>query len=96
MDKEIYFGILFDYYGELLTDKQKQYFEDYYFQNLSLSEISENENISRNAVHTQIKYAEKKLEFYEEKLHLYENGEKIRLLIQNMEPAIKEKIEELI
>ena len=60
--------ILYDYYGELLTDLQKEYFEDYYFSNLSLSEIAENNNVSRNAVHNQIKVCEEKLENYEEKL----------------------------
>ena len=63
--------ILYDYYGELLTDINKNYFEDYYFDNLSLSEIAENNNISRNAVHKHIKKAEEKLNFYEEKLRLY-------------------------
>ena len=55
MDKVIYLTNLFDYYGELLTEKQQTYFKDYYFNNLTLAEIAENENISRNAVHKQIK-----------------------------------------
>ena len=65
MDKVIYLTNLFDYYGELLTNKQQAYFKDYYFDNLTLSEIAENENISRNAVHKQIKDAENKLKHYE-------------------------------
>ena len=55
MDKTIYLSNLFDYYGELLTDKQQAYFKDYYFNNLTLSEIAENEDVSRNAVHKQVK-----------------------------------------
>ena len=55
MDKVIYLINLFDYYGELLTPKQQAYFKDYYFNNLTLSEIAENENVSRNAIHKQIK-----------------------------------------
>ena len=64
MEQNLYLTNLYDYYGELLTDKQKEYFEYYYMENLSLSEISENYNVSRNAVHKQIKDAENKLLFY--------------------------------
>ena len=42
MNERIKYINLYDYYGELLTDKQKEYFEDYYFDNLTLAEISEN------------------------------------------------------
>lgn len=72
MEKRDYLVILYDYYGELLTEDEKKYFEDYYFDNLSLGEISENYNISRNAVHKHIKSCEKRLEFYESKLKLNE------------------------
>ena len=50
---------------------QKKYFEEYYFNNLSLSEISENEGKSRNAIHKNIKNVVSKLYDYEEKLGLY-------------------------
>ena len=73
MDKKIYLNNLYDYYGGLFTDKQQEYFEAYYFDDLSLSEIAENNGVSRNAVHGQIKIVEEKLLFYEEKLKLYEN-----------------------
>lgn len=96
MDNQIYYINLYDYYKELLTEKQKQYFEEYYFDNLSLSEISENEQISRNAVHKQIKDVEKKLEYYEEKLHLFSNYKQLQKLIQPLESTLKEKIEEFI
>lgn len=55
MNEREYLIILYDFYGELLSDKQREYFEDYYFNNLSLGEISENEDVSRNAVHKSIK-----------------------------------------
>ncbi len=74
--------ILYDYYGELLSDDNKKYFEDYYFDNLSLGEIAENNSISRNAIHKHIKNAIEKLEFYEEKLKLYEKDKKIDELIK--------------
>ena len=53
--------ILYDYYGELLTKKQQLYFEDYYFNNLSLQEIAEDYSISRNAVYNSLKEIEKKI-----------------------------------
>lgn len=96
MDNQIYYSNLYDYYKELLTEKQKQYFEEYYFDNLTLKEISENEQISRNAVHKQIKDVEKKLEFYEEKLHLYSNYKQLQKLIEPLEQTLKDEIEEFI
>ena len=87
---------LFDYYGDLFTDKQKEYFIDYYFNNLTLQEIAENNNISRNAVHKNIKDVTEKLDYYESKLNLYSNKKKIEKLIENIDKEIKEKIEELI
>lgn len=97
MEERIYLGILFDYYGSLLTDKQKMYFEDYYFNNLTLSEISTNNNISRNAIHKQIKDASEKLIWYESNLKLYEKSKKINKLLQKIEnEKLKEKIKELI
>ncbi len=96
MDKKIYLNNLYDYYGCLFTEKQQEYFENYYFEDLSLSEIAENNGVSRNAVHGQIKIVEEKLLFYEEKLKLYEKAQKIRTLIQDLENETKNKIEELI
>ena len=95
MDNRIYLINLYDYYEDLLTEKQKLYFKYYYFDNLSLSEISENENISRNAIHKQIKEVESKLELYEKKLKLYEKGKKIKELIKDVDDDLKNKIKEL-
>ncbi len=96
MDNRIYYINLYDYYGELLTEKQKGYFENYYFDNLTLLEISENEHISRNAVHKQIKEALKKLDYYEEKLGLLSKANKINLLIETLDQELKEQIKEII
>ncbi len=87
---------LFDYYGELFTDKQKEYFKDYYFNNLTLQEIADNNNVSKNAVHKNIKDITKKLDYYEEKLQLYSNKKKIEKLIKEIDEEIRIKIEELI
>ena len=92
----VYYSELFDYYGELFTDKQKEYFIDYYFNNLTLQEIAENSGVSKNAVHKSIKDITEKLDYYESKLSLYNNKKKIEKLIQNLDKEIKDKIEELI
>lgn len=97
MDTNIYISTLYDYYGELLTDKQKIYFESYYFDNLSLQEIAENENVSRNAVSKTLMAITEKLNYYEDKLHLYENSKKINELIKDIkDEKLKEQINELI
>lgn len=96
MQDRLYYIDLYDLYGELLTEKQQNYFEDYYFSNLSLSEIAENMDVSRNAIHNQIKDAEEKLKFYEEHLHLYERNKKIRNLLTELNEDLKQKIEELL
>lgn len=97
MEENIYITQLFDYYGKLLTEKQRDYFTDYYLENLSLAEIAENYSVSRNAVFKQIKEAENKLKFYEENLNLLKNSIEIsKLLEQIKDERIKEKIENLI
>lgn len=93
---DLKYTYLFDYYGELFTEKQKDYFKDYYFNNLTLQEIADNNNVSRNAVHKNIKEILSKLDYYEEKLKLYSNKNKIEKLIENLNEDIKEKIKELI
>lgn len=97
MEERDYLIILYDYYGELLTDKQKMYFEDYYFNNLSLGEIIENDGYSRNAIHKNIKTAEEKLYFYEEKLELYKKKKLLDDIIKNIDnEEIKNKIREIL
>lgn len=97
MEERLYLINLYDYYGELLTDKQRDYFEEYYFNNLSLAEISENYDISRNAIHKQLKDVEGKLLHYESILSLYHKKQKIELLLNTIDDVnFKEKIKELI
>ena len=97
MENNVYLSTLYDYYGELLTEKQKSIFESYYFDNLSLQEIAEDEGVSRNAIHKTLEASEDKLKYYEEKLNLYKNREKIIKLLEKIEDEkIKESINELI
>ena len=97
MEETIYYTNLYDLYGELLTEKQRNYFEDYYFNNLTLSEISENYEISRNAIHKQIKETCEKLNYYESILKLKEKKEKLeRLSVQIIDEKLKEEIRDII
>lgn len=96
MEHNIYLMDLFDYYSELLTDKQRITFTDYYFNNLTLSEISENNQVSRNAVHKQVKDVEEKLLTFESKLKLYEKKNKIISILAGKDKEIIEKIKEYI
>ena len=74
---------LYDLYSNLLTDKQRSYFENYYFDDLSISEIAINYNISRNGVYDQLKRVENSLIDYEEKLKLAYKISKIESLDDN-------------
>ncbi len=75
---------LYDEYSLLLTDKQRRYFELYYFDDLSLSEISEIEKISRNAAYDQINRTVKKLADIDSKLHNVKYKKITRLLINEL------------
>lgn len=96
MEYNVYISSLYDIYNELLTDKQKDYFECYYFNNLTLAEISENYNISRNAVHKNIKETEEKLINYENILKIYEKNKKIKNVVDCLDEKTKKAILEII
>lgn len=68
MEKNVKISMLNQFYGKLLTQKQYQMIDDYYNNDLSLSEIAENNHITRQAVRDILKKGEKKLFKYEEKL----------------------------
>lgn len=71
-------GSLFDIYGGLLTDKQRQCLGLYFYDDLSLSEIGDELGVSRQAVHDLLKRVEQTLERNEEKLRILERLEKER------------------
>lgn len=87
---------LYDIYGELLTEKQQEYFEDYYFNNLTLSEMSENYEVSRNAIHKQLKEVEEKLNKYEKILKIEEKNKRIKEICNNLNEEMKEKILDIL
>ena len=78
MEKIVEQGILYDFYGELLTPHQKQIYEAMVYQNMSLGEIAENIGISRQGVFDLLKRCDKILLDYESKLHLVERFSKIK------------------
>lgn len=96
MESRLYLIDLFDIYGELLTNKQKDYFKDYYFDNLTLQEISENNDVSRNAVHKQLKETEEKLRHFENVLNIYEKNKRIKKLCENLSVDIKNEILDIL
>lgn len=96
MDKGIYLTLLYDIYSSLLNDKEKKYFEAYYFDNLSFGEISENYNVSRNAIFKSVKLTSNKLVSYENALKLYEKGLKLSKIIDEIDDRnIKDKLNEI-
>lgn len=72
MEKIVEQTLLYDFYGELLNDHQKQIYKDAVFNDLTLSEIADEHGISRQGVHDLIKRVNKTLNDYESKLHLIE------------------------
>lgn len=72
---------LYDIYKDLLTEKQQEYFENYYYDDLSLGEIAIGSNVSRNAVYDMLKKTEVILERYEEVLKIYSKNSRIQTII---------------
>ncbi len=85
MEKIVEQGILYDFYGELLTAHQRSIYEDAVYNDLSLSEIAEAYGISRQGVHDLIKRCDKILAGYEQKLHLVEKFTNIKRRVTEME-----------
>ena len=101
MEKNIHISMLLEIYGKLLTPKQYDVIDLYYNQNLSLAEIAEGENITRQGVRKNLVDAENKLFDYEEKLQILkqklERTEIIENLLQETEDvSLKEKLQRLL
>ena len=82
MQKNVKISILCEIYGKLLTEKQYQSLYDYYNNDMSLAEIAENTNISRQGVRDLIKKGEEKLFEYEETLNIMKNTQKNEKTLQ--------------
>lgn len=87
MERIVQQGLLYDFYGALLNEHQRNIYEAFVYDNMSLSEIAAEQGISRQGVHDLIKRCDKSLEDYEKKLHLVEKF----LSIKNQIALIEEK-----
>ena len=92
LEKSIYINELYDLYGSLLTKKQQEMIELYYCDDLSLSEISEQLEVSRNAVYDCLKKGVKQLENYEKELNLYQRKEELETYFEEIKSKYKEQI----
>ena len=84
MEKIVEQGLLYDFYGELLTPHQRRIYEEAVFQDLSLSEIAEDAGISRQGVHDLSRRCDRTLEEYESRLHLMRRFGQIRKKLERI------------
>lgn len=101
MEKIVEQGLLYDFYGELLTEHQKQIYEDAVYNDMSLSEIAALKGISRQGVHDLIKRCDKILADYESKLHLVEKFTKTKEIVTKInfissEEAVKNLAKQIL
>ena len=78
MEKIVEQGLLYDFYGELLTEHQKKIYEDVVYNDLSLTEIAKENGISRQGVHDLVRRCNHILQEYEDKLHLVARFMKVK------------------
>jgi len=97
MDTFVYYGMLFDIYKDLLTEKTKDIFSLYYEENLTLQEIADIRCVSKSYVGSTIKGTQKKLDSLEETLKVYEFKKKIADILQMEDiKKIKDNLKKLI
>ena len=101
MEKIVEQGLLYDFYGELLTEHQRHIYEDVVMNDMSLSEIAQEAGISRQGVHDLIKRCDKTLEEYESKLHLMERFRNIKEKLEQIkllssEDAVKKLADDIL
>lgn len=84
MEKIVEQGLLYDFYGELLTEHQRHIYEDVVFNDMSLSEIAEEQGISRQGVHDLVKRCDKILTGYEEKLKLVQKFNQTKQMVEEI------------
>lgn len=90
MDEILKQSLLYDFYGELLTEHQKEIYEQFIVEDLSLSEIAKDAGISRQGVHDLIRRCDKILEDYEAKLHLVEKFLSIKEKVHQINGLLEE------
>lgn len=90
MEKHVRDSLMFDFYGELLTEHQRNVMESFINDDMSYSEIAENLEISRQAVYDLFKRINKQLNSYEDKLHLVEKFIQARDKMDDLTSAISD------
>lgn len=95
IDDVIQTSLLYDFYGSLLTDRQREVMELYYGENLSLSEIAAEFSISRQGVHDALKNAGRALHEYEQKLGLVDKFQQSREAIGDIDERIEGLMEDV-
>ena len=90
MEKHVRDSLMFDFYGELLTEHQRNVMESFINDDMSYSEIAENLEMSRQAVYDLIKRINKQLKSYEDKLHLVEKFIQARDKMDDLTSAISD------
>ena len=90
MEKFVEQTLLYDFYGELLTEHQRSVYEDIVLNDYSCTEVAQERGISRQGVHDLIRRCDRILEDYEEKLHLVEKFLKIREKVEEIQNAAEE------
>ena len=97
MNKFLYYNDLLAVYIQLLTKKEQEIGCEYFRENYSMGEISENRGISRSAVGNTIKTIEKKLEEYEQSLKIVSRNRQLEAICEKIkDPELKEEFEELL
>ena len=84
MERIVEQGLLYDFYGELLTEHQRKIYEDVVYKDLSLTEIAQENGISRQGVHDLVRRCNHLLQEYEDKLHLVERFMRIRSRVEQL------------
>ena len=95
IDDVIQTSLLYDFYGSLLTDRQREVMELYYGENLSLSEIAAEFSISRQGVHDALKNSGRALHEYEQKLGLVDKFQQSREAIGDIDERIEGLMEDV-
>ncbi len=90
MDNIVEKTLLYDYYGELLTDHRREIYEEVVFNDMSLSEAAEEYGISRQGIHDMIRRCDRAMEAYEEKLHLVRQAESVRKTVLKLQKKLEE------
>ena len=97
MEEFIVYTKLFDCYGELFTEKEQDVFKDYYFDNLSMQEIADNNRVSKSAIHKTLQSGIEKLEVYERILKINKKNDILNNILElDDSDEIKKNIKEIL